>query len=336
MGTTIEKSLIRKYLEGNCNPSETQQVHKYLEQPDAQKLFDEIWDEDWADQIRPFPVSKKQLKQWQQKMDERIYETAMEEPYTVPLFKQAKIWRYAAIWIALILGATIWTFKATQQSATTEMVFVERVNPNGKRTILTLPDSSVVHLGAGSRIRFAQHFNGLNRAVELQGEAFFEVTKNPNKPFIITTGNIQTKVLGTSFKVDAFKEKPMKVMVSAGKVRVDRNVGGKLAPIALLLPGQMVTWDEQKQEKVLAKVMIAELSDWKNGKLVFNQTQLAEIASILERWYNVNIKINNQATARKLMKVNLTTNISIDKVMKILSASGRFTYQIKANQITIN
>ena len=333
--STIDKSLIRKYLEGNCTSAEILEVRKYLQRSDAQQLFDEVWDEDWAARIKPLPVAKKELEQWQRKMDERMYQAAMEEPRTMPFFKQAKVWRYAAVWLVLILGAGIWTFKAVQQPSVVEVALIERINPNGKRTVLTLPDSSIVHLGPGSTLRFAQQFNGSNRMVELQGEAFFEVTKNPTKPFIIRTGNIATQVLGTSFKIDAFAGKPVSVSVSTGKVRVDRHVNNKVEPIALLLPGEAVTWDEQRSQKMLASVAVADVLGWKEGRLFFNETKLADIADILERWYNVDIKIKSKTLANRLVKVNLTTNISIAKIMNILSVAGDFHYQINGNEILI-
>ena len=340
MSLENQKALIKKYLDGQCSPEERKQVKMILKRDDAQKLFDQIWDEEWAHQINPEQnnATPQQQQRWKQMLDQRIFEdTSAPTPQIKPFYQRNQFWRYAAIWIVLISGIAFWQMASKKETTVEQAIaFNEMQNPKGQRTQIVLPDSSVVYLGAMSKIRFAKKFIGNTREVALEGEAFFEVTKNPHKPFIIHTGNISTQVLGTSFKIDAFVGKPIKVLVSTGKVRVDRHVNHQIQPIAMLLPGEMVTWNESTSKKVLANVAVADVMGWKDGKLHFSETKLADIAQILERWYNVNIAIANHGLANRLIKVNLTTNISIEKIMNILSIAGDFHYQINGKEIHIN
>ncbi|WP_256009822.1 FecR family protein [Desertivirga xinjiangensis] len=336
MSSGIDKSLVKKYLDGNCTPAELQQIRKHLRREDTANIFDEVFEEDWAGLSRSDQTDSEQMDRWKKMMEQRIYQDELSQPQVLPMFRRPGLWRYAAVWLIVMLGAGIWAINKQDKKEPAHIAFIEKTNPRGQRTVLTLPDSSVVHLGAASRLRFAQNFNEKDRTVELEGEAFFEVTKNPAKPFVIKTGTIQTRVLGTSFKVQAFEGHPMSVQVSTGKVRVDRKVGSKAQAIALLLPGQQVIWDELLQRKELANVSVDDIEGWKKGRLVFSKTRLSDVTAILERWYNVDIDIKNQATAQKLMKVNLTADIPINRVIKMLSTSGQFTYRIHENQIIIN
>lgn len=339
MSLNNQKALIKKYLDGQCSPDELKQVRAILKKEDAQELFDQIWDEEWAHQIDPQQnnATSQQQQRWKQMLDQRIFDDAsVPGPTIKPFYQRSQFWRYAAVWAVVILGIAFWQVSSKKETVMEQAIaFSEMQNPKGQRTHIILPDSSSVYLGAMSKIRFAKKFRGNIREVVLEGEAFFEVTKNPLKPFIIRTGNISTKVLGTSFKIDAFAGKPIKVLVSTGKVRVDRYVNHQIQPIAMLLPGEMVTWNENTNKKILANVDITDVKSWKDGKLHFDETKLVDIAQILERWYNVEINIVNQSLSNRLIKVNLTTNISIVKIMDILSMAGGFRYQINGKHIII-
>ncbi|NRF41136.1 FecR family protein [Pedobacter foliorum] len=343
MNLKVDKALIKKYLDGDCDDKELELVRDFLKQENAQQIFDEVWNEQWADKIKADNVVSNQVQNsdWKNKIHQRINQESLNTetvvvPIRTPFIKRIANWQYAAILALLFIGAGLWvvTNKKTQEQ--TSIAYVEKHNGNGRRTIITLPDSSTVYLGPDSKLRYAEKFSGNTREIKLEGEAFFEVTKNPKKPFIIHTGIITTKVLGTSFKVEAFLNKPVTVSVSTGKVRVDRHTAGKTESLAVLIPGQTVTWNETNHLKTLGEAVVTDISSWKDGRLVFNQVPLSEIAHILERWYDVDISFSDKKTALKLMKVNLTANVPINTLMKILSVSGQFKYNIQGNHITIN
>lgn len=340
MNSEDEKILIKKYLAGECSPQEIKLVNHILNRSDAQNIFNEIWDEEWMDKIAPNAntASVDQKQRWKQQLDQRIFDDASQVQTIAlkPFYKRNTFIRYAAILVIGVVGLSLWKLNSNQKNDLQQVIaFEEKINPQGQRTKIVLPDSSTVYLGAMSKLRFVKNFVGKTREVQLEGEAFFEVTKNPNKPFVIHTGKISTQVLGTSFKIDAFAGKPISVLVSTGKVRVDRHIDGRVEPIAMLLPGETVTWNEQISKKTLTSVAVADVLGWKEGRLFFNETKLIDIVDILKRWYNVDIRIANQTLANRVVKVNLTTNISIAKIMNILSVAGDFQYQMNGKEIII-
>ena len=344
MNLKIDKALIKKYLAGLCDKEELKLVRDFLKQENAQQLFDEVWNEQWSGKIIADNTDnhEPQMAEWKRKIHQRIdgeslhSETTVAKITSIPLIKRITNWQYAAIWATLFIGAGLWVITSKRSSEPLVVAYVEKHNPSGRRTIITLPDSSQVYLGPESKLRYAKKFDGSTREIDLEGEAFFEVTKNPKKPFIIHTGIITTKVLGTSFKVDAFINKPVTVSVSTGKVRVDRHSANKTESFAVLMPGQTVTWNETDHIKTLGSAVVKDISRWKDGRLVFNEVPLSEIANILERWYGMEISFKSEKTASKLLKVNLTANVPINTLMKILGVSGQFKYHIQGNHITIN
>lgn len=334
-----KKSLIKKYINGECTVEETAQIKSLMLKHDLSALFDEVMDEiatsaaDYSAQ----PNLEQALSKFRNKLSNQN-EANNEIKVVALLPKNSKLRRYlsyAAAVLVLVGTLSLLIPKLTKTPEKDELVYQHFENPNGKRSRILLPDSSVVYLGAGSKLSFPSKFAANIRAITLQGEAFFEVTKNPKRPFIIRTGNVLTRVLGTSFKVDAFLNQPVSVLVSTGKVRVDREVNKVLHPIAVLLPGQSVTWNEKTQQSELGNTPVEDVIGWKNGKLVFRKTRLTDIVAILERTYNVAIKINGDAIANKQIRVNLTTDIPLSKLIKILSIAGNFNYKISKNHVSI-
>ncbi|WP_316803151.1 FecR family protein [Pedobacter nototheniae] len=335
-----KKALIRKYINGNSTAGETAELKKLMSEYDLSMLFDEVMDElsSAGNPLNDEPNADAALVRFKDKLPKK--NTEAQQPFQAQhkLIKHdLRLYLSYAAAILVVFGSISFFMLARLNQApvqvTTAYEYFE--NANGKRSKILLPDQSVVYLGAGSKLSFPARFAAQTREINLTGEAFFEVTKNPKKPFIIHTGNIVTRVLGTSFKVDAFLNKPLSVLVSTGKVRVDREVNKKLQPIAVLLPGEAVTWNEQLQTKEFKNVSVTDIKDWKNGKLVFRKTKLADITTILERWYNADIKINSTAIAERQIRVNLTTDVPLRKLIKILSVTGNFKYQINNNHVVI-
>lgn len=336
---TEKKALIRKYINGECTAEETATIKSLLLTDDLSVLFDEVMDEiamSAVDQHNE-PDVEQALAKLHKKQSAGTIEG--NEPKILRLAsKKKKLRRYLsyAAAVLVVIGSFLVLIprfsKTPQQIALVDQHFE---NPKGKRSRILLPDSSVVYLGAGSTLSFPSKFAANVRKVSLTGEAFFEVTKNPKRPFIIHARNIVTRVLGTSFKVDAFLNQPVSVLVSTGKVRVDREVNKVLHPIAVLLPGQSVVWNEKTHQSELGSTPVSDILDWKNGKLVFRKTKMADIATILERTYNVAIEINSPAVAESQIRVNLTTDIPLSKLIKILSIAGNFNYKINQNHVSI-
>jgi ferric-dicitrate binding protein FerR (iron transport regulator) len=327
------KSLIRKYISGSCTVEEQLEIRQIMQQPDVRLLFDEVLAESWMGLEEEKDTEQLRLNDKLQLFYNRL-ESEEQAAIEVPINRR-RYFQYAAIWAILILGlGTYGLMQYKKAPLTNQVAMQELVNPYGQRSKVVLPDGSEVYLGAGSRLSFPGKFSGLTREIALEGEAFFQVTKNPAKPFIVRTGSVQTRVLGTSFKIDAFKNSPLVVAVATGKVRVDDYLNGKLKPLAMLKPGQMVTYKEN--HAITSATVIEEVKSWKNAQLYFHNRSLGEIAAELERWYNVKISFRGQDKPKEKISVNLQADMPLNKIMKVLAATGHFSYQISAKQVQIN
>ena len=161
---------------------------------------------------------------------------------------------------------------------------------------MTLPDGTVVWLNAESRITFTDKYGLETRDVNVEGEAYFEVKKDTDHPFIVHTPYFTTKVLGTSFNVKAYRQQTAHVVLVSGKVEVTGKEGDTL----IMSPGEIVNTDnggDMKKERTDTYPFV----QWKDGFFYFDRTPLADIMRELGRWYNINIVFENPS----LMNVNL-------------------------------
>lgn len=159
--------------------------------------------------------------------------------------------------------------------------------PYGAKTKITLPDGSAVWLNSGSKLSYPSVFNG-DRLVRLDGEAYFEVIKS-KVPFQVSTQFGQVEVLGTSFNVKSFSNEEFQTTLVEGSVRLN-GFGGSHA---LLKPGEQASFSENSKLEI-KKVNSEMFTSWKDGKLIFYREPFSKVAVRLERWYNVDIEIEDE------------------------------------------
>ncbi|MBC9797432.1 FecR family protein, partial [Sinomicrobium weinanense] len=195
----------------------------------------------------------------------------------------------AASFLILVgLGTALWHYRDTifEEHITYETV----TTPPGQRYNVVLEDGTRVRLNAGSTLSFPDRFRSDIRKVELTGEAFFEVTPDPEKPFVIRSQGLNTTVLGTSFNIQAYPEdKAVRVTVATGKVKVGPEEASSGAGKTFLTPNQQALFDKQTHTVYTKKVNTAHFLEWTDGIIRFDDTSLAEAIAILERWYGVKI-----------------------------------------------
>lgn len=329
---------MNKYLDHRCTAEEKLRIAAFIQQPEGQQLLDEVLTERLTadmrlmDQIR---VDDQQAEDWKTALRQRM--TAMQEEHGPVIMRPKRLafLRRAAIWTLLVSAlGTIGMHQYRKQHKTNAITLanLEKQNPKGQRAVITLADGSVIHLGADSKLEYPEAFSGPTREITLTGEAFFDISEDPAHPFIVHTGTVQTRVLGTSFKINAFKGTLLTVAVATGKVQVEHAGNG----VAVLTPGQQVTWDPVAQQTAIAEMPVADIAGWKNARLAFNNNTLQEVATVLERWYNVSIRFKQPLTAQKRITVTLSANRPMEETLRVLSTGSRFTYRINNRQITIH
>ncbi len=160
--------------------------------------------------------------------------------------------------------------------------------PVGGEYKLTLSDGSRVWLNASSHLQFPSVFQNDKREVQVEGEVYFEVSKDSLRPFLVRTGDVVVEVLGTSFNVRAYSGEEYKTTLVEGSVAV-----GYLGETMKIRPGQQ--WVLEKDGPKVHEVKIKSVVSWKNGDFAFEDQVLPEVFNELERWYDIDVFINNDA-----------------------------------------
>lgn len=189
----------------------------------------------------------------------------------------------------------------------------------GEYKTIMLSDGTLVELHAGSKLQYPRAFNGATREVYLEGEAFFEVTKDKKHPFIIHTSKADTRVVGTSFNVLAYpNQSKHEVAVITGKVAVS---GLQTKKQVLLVPGQKVVIDNhENQLKTYSNIPIAKISSWRNGILNFDDSRLRDVIEIIENHYDIKITVEGEGLDD--LKINACfEKLQAHQVMQLLSTT---------------
>jgi ferric-dicitrate binding protein FerR (iron transport regulator) len=239
----------------------------------------------------------------------------------------------AVLFIPLLIASGVLlnrqlTLKENQQFAIQEIT-----SPAGVRSQIILPDGSNVWLNAESTIKFKVPFDQKSRDISLSGEAFFNVQKNPNVPFIVNTGAISVKVLGTRFNYKAFKdENKIEIVLTEGKVSLTTD-GEKRENEVIMKPGDRAVFDKTSNLTKITNEKIEKYIAWHDGKLVFDETPMPEVAAQIGRWFGVEVVIADA----KIKNYRITTtfeNESLHQVLELLRLSSPI--EIKYIQATIN
>ena len=246
-----------------------------------------------------------------------------------------KRWFAAAAIVLITSAAAVTGYRYFSPGPVHPMEYAQFSNPNGSHSKIILPDSSIIHLGAGSKIRYEKSFTAVKRQVYLDGEAFFEVTHHTNRPFIVKSGKISTVVLGTSFNVKAFAAKhKVAVTVRTGKVGVMANLNGKSELLSYLLPDEQLEINTETGKFNSRAANAAAVSGWTDNNFVYYNTSLKDIAESLERHYAVNILFADP----ELASIKLTAkfkNLPLSEIEDNLSQLSGLSFSKKGNEIMV-
>jgi ferric-dicitrate binding protein FerR (iron transport regulator) len=244
-----------------------------------------------------------------------------------------RFYKYAAIIVfAILLGSA--GFYIGFKNKITEVYSEIISTPNQVINEYILPDGSVVALNSNSKLVFPKHFKGNTREVTIEGEAFFDVTPNPEKPFIINAGNAQVKVVGTSFNVSAYPEtEAVEVVVKTGKVQVisrnQENISNLSA--VLLIPGEKGTFDKRSSIVEKSENTNPNYLSWKTHDFIFEDVPLSEVFECLEKTYHVNIQVNNPELND--LKLNAQFNKkSIDFILNVVELTFNLELSVDNEQ----
>ena len=200
--------------------------------------------------------------------------------------------------------------------------------PAATTTLVTLSDGTKVMLNANSTLEYPASFDDAEvREVRLKGEAHFEVTKNPHRPFVVKAGEMQTQVLGTIFDVKAYRKDAPKVTLMQGKVKVS-NADTEVE----MRPGQTATL---QADKIVVSKASPSASDWLEGDFDMDQVTLAEAMSDIGAWYNKTVVFQSQANMGKLIHFRFSRRASLQEIITALNEMGVAKVRIEKGKIMV-
>ena len=210
-----------------------------------------------------------------------------------------------------------------------EVVYNTISTPSGGQYQLELPDGSMVWLNSTSSIHFPTAFVGKERRIEITGEAYFEIAKNPDMPFIVSVNGAEVRVLGTHFNVNAYSdEENIKTTLLEGSVRF---VHGNST--SLLKPGQQSQLSTDGVVNVVSNVDVEKVVAWKNGMFDFENAGIETVMRQLSRWYDVAIEYRGKSD--DLFIAEMRRNIKLSDALKALELTGKVKFEIQGRKIIV-
>ena len=301
----MKKELLIKYLNNRCSEAELREVLRWMNTDTLNEEIKTLILEDWK--LYQETVSLEEDEKFSvlfDKIQERIgnnhrNNTAKEvKTLTLPVVLNWMT-RVAAILLLPVLTFLFYTLSEknilSDKYANLVVDSLEVIAPMGSRTVVQLSDGSEVHLNYGSKIKYPQFFSCNKREVALTGEGFFKVAHNPEKPFVVKAGNLNIKAVGTTFNVLAYPgDDAIETTLVDGKVVLEQTGQiGKDKTIGTMVPGQHVAYSLLNGNIASTKGKVEKYISWIDGKLIFEETPILQVAERLSRMFNVDFQVKD-------------------------------------------
>ena len=318
--------LITNYLSGEAKQTEKDELKSWIdESPVNKRLFEEnqrIWEKS------QLYFSASEISSDRQKINEQIsrqtYKTTKIIGFPSWFYKVAAI---LALPIMLGIG---WYLGSSQTGRETQMC--EVTAPKGQISKCVLTDGTEVWLNAGSTIKYNPAFNYKTREVKLDGEAYFKVSKNKDKAFIVNTKYAQIKVLGTVFNLKAYSgENKVETTLEEGSVEFSLK-GSATKPVELK-PGEQVVYNISEKKITVGKVETYLHMAWKDGKFVFKDANLQVIIQELEKLYGVRIHLENDSLLKLRFRGMFEYDQNIFSALETLERTTNMKYRMNGRDI---
>ena len=324
--------IISKSIIGELNQEEKSKLEEWISShPDNSKEY-EAYTELWNKSKKLVLSDSINVEASLAETKKRINLSGKNRRWSV-LFKQV-----AAVLILSVSFSILYNYfviKGTNGEIPEQIVYQEIKVAYGTQTKIILADGTNVWLNSGSTLRFPNSFQKANeRKVDLNGEGFFEVTKNDTKPFIVNTSKLDVKVYGTSFNVSAYEDyNTMNVALVEGKVSLIKKYGNEIKELIVLNPNEVVEYNinEKKLYHSADNNYMQKYIAWKEGQIVFYGDPINRVIERLEKWYNVDINITDNA----LQNYSFTATFideSLEQVLKLLCLSSQMQCTIAPAQ----
>lgn len=329
MKEPVDYKILQKFAFGKYSLKDFKLVSRWFEDQDNEADLKIAIQQHWYEFSEQFSGNEKDLTSVLNQLKQKI---AKERPVVNFRKKIQKFYTRAAavLLLPLILYSAYSVFSTYQEIPVPETSsLVEIVSPHGARTHFQLPDGTQGWLNSGSRVKYETTFLE-KRNIQLIGEAWFEVTHNDKRPFIVRTANLDVQVLGTKFNVAAFpNEKVTEVVLQEGKVKVNGYNGTFTVDMK---PDEKFTYDKDLESGTIQTVNAEHFSSWKDGLLVFRNEPLSEVLKRIGRWYNVEFVLTDPEIAKFRYRATFQEE-QIEEVIRLISLTVPIKYSFDKREM---
>ena len=230
----------------------------------------------------------------------------------------------------LLISTRSLKYRDIDSPDTTEVFHTLEI-PRGGEYLLTLSDGTIIYLNSESTLSFPVKFQGKERKVYLTGEAYFKVAKNTEHPFVVTAGELEVLVTGTTFGVRAYKdEKDIQTTLESGQVTV--RVEGKSVK---LVPNKQVLFNKSTMGLEVRDVDVDLYLAWADGRLVYDNCPLEKILTDLGRWYNIDVFYSRDELRSYQFSLNMKKHEEFTQVLELIGKTGEVQFEIKDNTVIV-
>lgn len=321
--------LIKNFFGNDVSPDIQQQFRSWLLshnfQAEKEQVMNELWENESAEAD---PSTYQELA----RLNKRIRTTEKQTS-----FLRFYLRRIAAILLLPLIGAFGAYYYLTQiKSITEEPELKECFVPNGERKQIALPDGTKVWLNSGSLLVYSKELKGKSRILFLNGEASFEVAKDPDRPFLVKTSHMTVEALGTLFNLNAYSDQDVVIAtLEEGKICVSPGMDKKTDLI--LLPDEQIIYNHRLSTLQHNKVDADRILKWTDGSLIFQSASFEQIVKTIERKFSVSINYETERFVGRNFTVKFNPDEGLEEVLEVMKEMIKgLKYKIKSDKVYIN
>ncbi|RZK79530.1 MAG: DUF4974 domain-containing protein [Pedobacter sp.] len=310
MDRTELENLLLRYKEGKCTAEEQTALERWFDEQAATGDFT--------------------LEQDEEQTTRRLIKERIDKELQPGKKNWKTVFKVAAVFLLIV--NVLFYFNTEIRDIADPVVYVEKQVAAHQQLKITLSDGSIVWLNENSRFRYPEKFNRSSREVTLlEGEAYFDIHHDKEKPFLVKSGKTTTKVLGTAFNIRAYPFlSSVDIAVTRGKVSVSKDGSNENV---FLLPNEKVSVDNSSGTLKKSTVDAEGITSWKQGNMVFNNETLEDVCAMLEHKFNVTIHFKQQELKDYRLTAGFSKEDSLGEILLILSKTNNLSYKLDQNSV---
>ncbi len=332
------KEFLNKLLANDLSEKEQEKLRNYIGNSYKNEQLERLMLQHWTDMDNVSLYNKSSLENVKLKLWAMIQKESSEQRQSEKIHSiswQTILIRIAAVLFIPLLVYTGFLFSQQHfQKSQPESVMQKVVANPGSRIQFTLPDQTRVWLNSGSSLEYQVDMNRQSqRNVKLTGQGYFKVAHSSKQPFLVEANQLKIKVMGTSFDVSNYlNDGKIISTLEEGSIAILDSRGEE---VATLKPGQQATLNKQTKKLIIEQVDTRLSTSWKDGRLIFRDSSLPEVAKSLERWFNCSIEVENSLLNTDIKYTATIQDETLGEVLQMIELSTSVKTSVKNRKVYI-